>query len=246
MWQVRIDGNAPDLVDIEGALPTGTPLRIRRIGEEHYLSGDQLDQAEDAAAAHRAAREMLDVLNVAARLADSSHRPVAVGPVRDDSGMMHIFAEAHGAWGGLRAFASGVVISDGGPPPPRSRTIAELMFDLSEVSELNEVIGLLLNDRSPVGMYKVYEVIKDQLHAEPDRRQLVSRSELRRFKHSVNDPDAVGGRARHARRRTQPPSHPMDEPEAQAFVDALVRHWIESMAAERGVPLTDALGKDAD
>ena len=243
MWQVRIEGDAPDINDIEQVLPRGGALRVERIGDGRYLAGQRLDEASDASAALRAARRLLDILNVAARLADSGHRPVKAGVVRDDSGNHFLFVDAELALSSSRAFAPTITKVDD-PPSVRQRTVAELMLDLDDVPELSEVVQLLLSDRSPVGMYKVYEVVKANLGRDPSRFGLVSAAELKRFTHSMNDPSALGERARHARLGTTPPKLPMYEAEALAFTDALVRRWVEKLAADRDIPLTAPVESD--
>ncbi len=59
---------------------------------------------------------------------------------------------------------------------------------------------------------------------------LVSRTQLRRFKHSANSVNAAGDEARHGVEPRTPPADPMTIAEARSLVDILLSRWLANGA----------------
>ncbi len=56
-------------------------------------------------------------------------------------------------------------------------------------------------------------------------------SDLKRFKRSANSVTVAGDDARHGKEWQVPPPNPMSLEEASAYVEQLVRRWLESKGA---------------
>jgi hypothetical protein len=54
----------------------------------------------------------------------------------------------------------------------------------------------------------------------------ISKSQLRRFKHSANSVTAAGDQARHGVETTQPPADAMTISEARSLIDILLSRWL--------------------
>lgn len=129
-------------------------------------------------------------------------------------------------------------ISSGSPAPTsRPRTDAELVVDLADlVAEVDEVGRIWTQERNPIALYKILEIIRSYDRDGPcDIRGLAGDADIRRFKHTANHPDGAGDRARHARLAADPPANPMSEPEMVLFVADLVRTWLRCLARQHGI-----------
>jgi len=77
-------------------------------------------------------------------------------------------------------------------------------------------------------LYRAYEVASDHFggdHALVGTVNACSKSELDRFKRTVNHQEAIGRFSRHARSRCIPPPNPMDFITAVKFVLAVMAAW---------------------
>jgi hypothetical protein len=193
MWRIELEGAEVDIDDIARALPDGVPYRVAASGEQSYLEGEKFPNDAGAHAVLLRAQKVLEILNVAAQLSDDGHRSVRAGAVVDPLGQRHIFAEAETGLARARGFAAGVVTTpDGSPPPPRIRTLGELMLDLEDAPELGEVVGLLAGECPPADQYKILEIIRDHVDGRLEKKPWVNEADLKRFTHSVNDQKVLG------------------------------------------------------
>ena len=81
---------------------------------------------------------------------------------------------------------------------------------------------------NPVNLYKLYEIVRDDVGNESAmiQRNWATRNQLSAFRRSMNHPAASGAGARHARMEEDPPTDPMSEDQARAFVRGLLRAWL--------------------
>ena len=80
-------------------------------------------------------------------------------------------------------------------------------------------------------LYRAYEVVRDHFGGDDgiiNRIKACSKSELERFKRTVNHQEAIGAFSRHARLNCQPPPHPMPFEFAVEFVLRLMASWFKS------------------
>ena len=77
-----------------------------------------------------------------------------------------------------------------------------------------------------VNLYKIYEIVEERGGLAVTA---VSRSEIRRFKHTANHQGAAGPDARHARLDADPPKTPMALDEADVLAGRLLRDWLTSL-----------------
>lgn len=80
-------------------------------------------------------------------------------------------------------------------------------------------------------LYKVYEIVRESgvLHIAAQAAGLVP-SDVKRFTHTANHPEASGDDGRHARSQQRPPRNPMSIEQARDLVSRLVRAWLDSLA----------------
>lgn len=75
-------------------------------------------------------------------------------------------------------------------------------------------------------LYRAYEVVADRFGGDKALiASFCSKSQLERFKRTLNHQEAIGAFSRHARLNHQPPSDPIKFEEALEFVLSLVKYW---------------------
>jgi hypothetical protein len=97
-----------------------------------------------------------------------------------------------------------------------------------------KVHRFLQQDLTPVRMYHIYELIRDDLGGEKNMDSLASETETSRFKKecsrfrlSVNHQQVFGDDSRHASLKEEPPANPMSLDEAQAFIVRIADVWFK-------------------
>jgi len=79
------------------------------------------------------------------------------------------------------------------------------------------------DDLDWVDMYRLYEVIQEDVGRPMHELGWASRNELERFVRTANSPDAAGDKARHGVARTDPPRKPMSLSHARELIDRIVK-----------------------
>ncbi len=95
---------------------------------------------------------------------------------------------------------------------------------------VREVLHWLKMPASGDSLGKIDDIIKD--HAGNRLWELASKTQISRFRRSINHPDVLGRDARHAVMATDPPPDPMSLEEASAFARTLVDAWVAMIAEQ--------------
>ena len=224
-WQAYLKGDAFDLDTLTNLFPIGE-VRVQRDAEGVYVTGPLLDATTSAGDALRVAKEWLPMLNSAARVLESSFRPVEVqGSIVGEDGNRHLFSEAHL---NLRVQFTGSGTVDPPNVPPLMPRGTELMQRAAADHNLAEAMVHISGFRVDWGeLYKAYEVLKDAAGGSNglSRRTGVSKRRLKAFTGSANHPAISGTDGRHARPSGPPPKDTMTIEEARALVNLLVSSW---------------------
>lgn len=227
-WRVSLTGDSWHLKAL-AALDVG----VTEEGGAFVLRHPELDVLTDARAVHARAVELVDPLNGLGWCADSDFKPVEVGAVIGDDGnhTILIFA-AEMLTVGQRAEVQVTDLATGqpipSPPPPTfyAKAMASALPDEAVRRALHFVVPPVTAGK----LWKAFEVIRDEVSEdEIVKRQWAMRNEIRRFRHTVNSPDALGDDARHGVEPSpQPPRNPMSLTECQEFGKRLLTRWLES------------------
>jgi hypothetical protein len=81
-----------------------------------------------------------------------------------------------------------------------------------------------------VSMYCILEVIGKDVGGlnKIERRGWAEASEIRRFKHTANDPNVIGDTARHGTPPGESPRKPMSFDEAKTLIARNIQAWLEA------------------
>lgn len=92
-----------------------------------------------------------------------------------------------------------------------------------------KVHHLLQQELTPGVMYKIHELIQDDLGEKLN--SLASHNQWKRFTRSVNHQAVFGDAARHATLKAEPPANPMTLSEAQDFIRKVADLWFKQKYA---------------
>jgi hypothetical protein len=227
-WEVPLEGAAVDL-DRLVVLGGGHSVE-RRTRDQCVLTSPSFESLPNERTVLAVAQALLQTMNAAARLDDVSYQLVRLsGAVFwEGEGLRDVF---DGDEATVRDHEQVTVVTVGGDPwrvaPQRTLGARALAANHAGVNDALR----FWNAADWAGWYKVLEVVRGEI--DPVANGCVSRGEESRFAHTANHQAALGDKARHARMRTAPPSHPMSDADGQDFarrlIECLVRH-IESQS----------------
>ncbi len=109
----------------------------------------------------------------------------------------------------------------------RLRQARLYMLSASNDKRARDVQDLLVGELTPQDMGHIADLIDADDGA---LKGLVTRSQIERFKRSINHPAVYGARSRHIVSAQQPPPDPMREDEARAFILDIAARWLERKA----------------
>jgi hypothetical protein len=82
-------------------------------------------------------------------------------------------------------------------------------------------------------LYKIFEIIRDSAGGESkiDSMKWATAGDMTRFRRTAHSPAVSGDSARHGVQKEEPPPHPMTPEQGRAFIDGVLKHWLEWIAA---------------
>jgi hypothetical protein len=97
-----------------------------------------------------------------------------------------------------------------------------------EDEKVEEVVDLLDRGDDWVNLYRIYELIQDNIEGDQNivDRSWWSSGEENQFTRTANSRDAIGDDARHGDEQTGSPSDPMTHQEAKRLIDTLIDNWL--------------------
>jgi len=236
VWEGQVQGRASDLEHLVRNFTAPPLLFVRDERDGCRLRSDSFAACTTPHDVLEDAEQVLSILSGVLRLTRDSHEGLRVGAVfrrRDDESrdvVLHV-QDTLKVRAELGEPTVTITDSDGivrvAAPPRRPLEIARLGLADETVAK---ALRLLANATDWVGLYRLYEVMEEDIGGE---RKLVRRpwcpaARLKRFKQSANSPTVAGDTARHGTEPGDPPRDPMSLDEARAFVHELVEGWFGS------------------
>ena len=87
--------------------------------------------------------------------------------------------------------------------------------------------SLIFGTGSWVNLYRIYEMIEDDMKGKIVQNEWATRSLLERLSRTANHPDSIGDEARHGRQKQDPPKNPMPLSEAKALIETIMHNWLQ-------------------
>lgn len=232
-WFVQLTGERFDLEELSKAL-NSPELCVTQEGKDFILKSTEFKFLKDADDVRNKAREILSLINGAARLTLGMQKSLAVTRVvnvRDD---------------GTRQITGFVSISE--TINPRDKVSISTITTNGIVQEIHQVgpipswittaqhdtniakaLRLFGNENQDwVNLYRIYEVIESDVGGVSNivDKGWATKKALKRFKHTANSPTTIGDDSRHGKDTTQPPKNPMELSEAKSIIKTLIHNWL--------------------
>ncbi len=107
----------------------------------------------------------------------------------------------------------------------KERLISLLAASLSNPNILNVLSLMKMDDPSATDLGHIVDLIQDECNG--DIGEFTTKAKQRRFERSINHPEIMGLKARHAVSREQPPPKPMSFEEAKEFAHRVGAAWLD-------------------
>jgi hypothetical protein len=226
-WEVQLTGDPTDLQTLADTFKGGE-IQVAQSGNEYVLRSSQFEPLDSAASVREAAIELVTALSGSARLALGAREAIGVGPAvyrvgpdgKRDTTVLVGLAVSH-----ERALPITVVHGTKihRPADPISKWLPLATQDpvVAKALRLRNA-----NDLDWVDLYRLYEVIENDVGCPMHQLGWASRNELERFARTANSVAAAGDKARHGVERTDPPRKPMSLSHARELIDRIMNAWL--------------------
>lgn len=107
--------------------------------------------------------------------------------------------------------------------------ISEFVSAGNSSNIIHEVLKLSSNLENWVNLYRIYEVIEENIGGKEKIEDLglASKTRIKLFKRTANSPQVLGCKARHGHKKHTPPKNPMSLNEAKALIKNLIIQWVK-------------------
>lgn len=225
-WKVRVSGNARAAERARRFLPEDYEIELD--DGRYFLIGSPFEHLENSRGVNESAESLVAALNNALTVLTDEDE-LSVNAVQEfDKAGNRVNSKVYGnLFIGVRT-AVLVLASD-----PSSEDGKRLVRQHLLNSDVREAYGYLSEDA--FSLWKAYEVIKRDMRNSgyedfveaATSMGWATEAELDNFEGSINSPEVLGDKARHARTKLPPPADPMTLRQAKLFVKRLLNHWTE-------------------
>jgi hypothetical protein len=231
---IRLVGESSDIESLSKALAPSGPSRIdwEPSTGAYYLRSALLDGIDDPRSAFDAGAALLGALTASGLVIHGhSFNVRADGLGRENLG--HPFDQF--------VFPESILWFD--PSVTKNSERTATMVTMEEAAELAlkqpevaKALRIFLSDRSWVGLYKVFELIRADAGGSMFALGWTTKAEVGHFTHTANSPAASGDDARHGVLPGDPPAMPMRRDDAVQLIERLLQRWLEYLT-QRTRPL---------
>lgn len=228
-----LEGQSVDLAILAEHFREGDPHVVGDDGGSYMTSAIFDDLLGELARLYNAASDLLIQMNGAARVLDTSFRPVSlVGRFEDENGSVHHVAIANAVEVRFHAHAVAEVVGqepqDQPAPGPNLVRLGKTHLDLRDVLR---ILGQPSATLSWLDLRKAHEIVRANIGGRNDllAKGWVSATDLDAFESSAAHPEISGDDAIHARRPKPASGRAMTLPEARDTISKLVSAWASSL-----------------
>jgi hypothetical protein len=193
-----------------------------------YLSSSDLDKLTDHSDILSKARQFLDAANGAANIVHSNHKPVGLGALkeRNENGGFNIYISLSDTIQ-ARSRLTATMTTNQDPDPKTIKTTIERWIEIADREENVRDVLHFFNETTWWNLYKIYEIIKDDVGGQNRLYQLIPKTEIKQFTQAAQSRDLLGDHARHASKTYVPPTTPLTLSQAQTTLKKLFANWIQ-------------------
>lgn len=222
---VQLVGETLDIEELKYGLRT-SPWKIIEETGRYYLTSPLLDSINDTKEAASKANDFLDLLNGSANIFHDNHKNVTIGSLVtiEEDGKRHVTMFA--ASGEFRMRGRGTLRAAGDNLESTPTTVEEWIDKATRNESVRDAIHFF-NNKTWWGLYKVFEVVKEEEGGEDNLYNFVPKHEIRCFRQTAQSREAIGDEARHGI-KIPAPQNPMTLKEAHRFIKTLFEKWVRT------------------
>jgi hypothetical protein len=236
-----LDGHSFDLQVLEVQFRSSDP-RIRKQADDYLLESSEFEQLATDEEVFDHANNLLQRVNGAMRLRDSSYRPVEVDSVYGVSGQSgeHVFKWKRGIVQTRAAVALSmeVIRADGAreviTETPADDLLPAAILEAATNDRVGRVLQILSQAELTWGdLYNVLDLVEGDLRGGQslETRGWAPSDQVKLFTHTANNARALGTEARHGHLHYQPPAQPMSLDQAKVLIQRITRAWLDWLRA---------------
>lgn len=224
---IQLIGEKLDIQDIQSGLNTSN-WKVTQEVDGFYISSSDLDKLNDHSDIFSKVRQFLDAANGAANIVHSNHKPVGLGALkeRNENGGFNIFVSISGTIE-ARSRMSATMTTNQNPDPNNIKKTIEEWLEIADRDENVRDVLHFFNEATWWNLYKIYEIIKDDLGGQNRLYQLIPKNEIKQFTQAAQSRALLGDHARHASKTYIAPAIPLTLGQAQLTLKKLFTNWIK-------------------
>lgn len=232
-WKVRIIGDPHDLHELQQSF-AGSPISIES-GKNHdyYLLADSFQECASENEISEAASKLVALIGGASRLALGGNIPITQSETVkvNEDGSKSVFVCFQDTIHARDSFYISIIDGEGNVVEEikPADDVPNWVFLGMKDEAVAKVFRLLTQPLDWVGLYRIYEVIENDIGGLDALISMgcATKARVKLFKHTSNSPGAIGDNARHGKESSQPPLQPMHLHEARNLVESLINPWLK-------------------
>lgn len=231
-WQAGLEGDREILETLTAIFDSDT-LRVSREGNKFFLESSYFEELESVEAVHTEALRLTQLINGAAFLILGVQAKIAttstIGPRNGAPPPITIHAEAVDLLAQLPKLGKPILndaVADSLPWPGEDP--ATLVGLAKSDTQVAKVLDQLQHDGWKwVNLIRLIEIVEEDVGSIP-KVGYATDEEMKRLRHSADNPSVAGRDARHARVKFEPPRNPMSQREARQLVERILKFWVNN------------------
>jgi hypothetical protein len=229
-YLAKVEGQAIDLDKLRILLENSNSSIVYKDGQ-YYISLNESSEYSNASDVYIYCRLLLQKLNKVAAFCIDSYSPVNLGgcviELEDDRESVSIFVSPAKAT--FYALPPKIFIGGQEVGESKESKVDNLLEVAKQFKPIDDALHFF-SEPTWINMYKVYEVISDDLGGEHKLKNVnwVDKSDIDRFTGTAQSRQLIGDDARHAKAKYIGPNKPMNIQEAKILIKTLMNAWIDS------------------
>jgi len=223
---IELSGDKLDIEDLKSGLKS-FKWKITNEGTKYYLSSEIIDELTDNREIISKANEFLNTINGAANILYSNHQRVQTGSLKimGPNGANYVIV-IETAYFKLNSRVRGVISTKA--DKSHSQTTIETWLDKSEKNKSVRDVLHFFNEITWWNLYKIYEIINDDVKGQKGLHKLIDKTELSVFTQAAQSREFLGDKARHASRKYTPPKKNITIDQACDLIIKLFDKWVST------------------
>ncbi len=230
-WLVRLKGEKFDLEELPSLL-NSPELNIIEDNGSFYLISSNFNSLKLAKDVRKQAVAIIEILNGAIKLLNNNFQGITEDDVilikADGKYQHHVNLKGQLTFRSKVKANSTIYKSNGKKQITKQPNNIESWYNLAmKDKDVADALHFYRKD-SWVSLYKVYEIIRDDVGSKITKGGWVTETQIRLFKQTAQSRFALGDNARHAAKKYTSPEQPMSVNDARLLIKGVLLNWIRS------------------